>query len=405
LAFMRNNRLCLAWPVFSEEADPNPTSTVPKMDNQNSQTAPVDKAKRKLVIQLAISEFANEKWQPKKVSKEGIKTPSTYVTTALSRDTYNLLYFAAGEQIWLFSTSFVHETEYNELNGIFNIAGCKGYPELVFEGDSSFPDFYPDFKDASLRTQRYKELNVVAGDELAVRNILSLFFYTLLNNTPGNFRLSYPLQMTTIDLILFFFQYFLSFVYGKDRSSRSMKIPLGTLLPYFMEDSNHAYVIIPGFYRTDKDPAGNSIYVKRTVSDVFQLLEDINALFKKYLALYLTDPLQDINRFWADFRADPDTESLVQEVIVYLGLDYGEQFKNMYHPLVCPLRTILYRDGISALMKRETQLQVTPFNFDSFYNPTSRVPLERPVEDIDFSSDGSYSGYNWELFFHIPFLL
>lgn len=405
LAFMRNNRLCLAWPVFSEEPDPNPTSTVPKMDNQNSQTAPVDKPKRKLVIQLAISEFANKKWQPKKVSKEGIKTPAAYTTEALPRDQYNLLYFGAGDQIWLFSSTLNKDNEDNKLNGVFNIAGCKGYPELVFGGDWPFADFFPDFKDASLAVQRYKELNAVAGDELAVRNILSLAFYTLLKSTPGQFRLTYPLQMTVIDFILFFLQYFLSLLLSRDRA-QTLKLPLGTLLPYFMEDSNHAYVIIPGFYKTAEDPeTGDPVFVKRTVADVFQLIEDITALVKKYQAIYLSDPSLEVEKFWAQFWADDDTQAIVEELVVYITLQYGEQFKNMYHPLVCPLRTTLYRGGVAELMKRETQLKDTGFNFNSFYQPTPVVPQLHPIEDIDFSSDGSYSGYNWELFFHIPFLL
>src|SRR5262249_48129187 len=53
----------------------------------------------------------------------------------------------------------------------------------------------------------------------------------------------------------------------------------------------------------------------------------------------------------------------------------------------------------------ETQMQISPFNFDFNYQPTTKVPPLHPIEDIDFSSDGSYSSYNWELFFHIPFLL
>jgi hypothetical protein len=56
-------------------------------------------------------------------------------------------------------------------------------------------------------------------------------------------------------------------------------------------------------------------------------------------------------------------------------------------------------------MKRETQLQVTSFNFENSYKPTSLVPKNRPIEDIDFTSEGSYSIYNWELFYHVPFLL
>ena len=30
-------------------------------------------------------------------------------------------------------------------------------------------------------------------------------------------------------------------------------------------------------------------------------------------------------------------------------------------------------------------------------------PSPIPREDIDFDRDGAYSGYNWELFFHLPF--
>ncbi|HMH46001.1 MAG TPA: neuraminidase-like domain-containing protein, partial [Pyrinomonadaceae bacterium] len=404
LAFMRNHRLCLAWPVFTEEPDPNPKSTVPNINTPGPTN--VDKPAVKLKIQLVISEFANNKWQPKKVSKDSIKTPSDYTTASLPRDAYNLLYFEAGDQIWLFSTNFSDHFEVNTLNGAFSIAGCKGYPELIFQGNQSFPDFYPDFKDAPLQVQRYKEWNVVPGDELAQRNILSTgSFYTLLNLTPGNFRVSYPLQMTLIDVVLFFLQYFLSLLYRTDRQ-KLFKIPLGTLLPYFMEDSNHAYVIIPGLYRVDKGPqTGEPVYVKRTGSDIMQLIEDTIALAKKYLAIYQADPLQDLTKFWQMLAADSEFQRIVVEVGVDVKLKYGEQFKNMYHPLVCPLRTTLYRDGIPALMKRETQMQVTPFKFDNYYQPTPLVPTLHPIEDIDFSSDGSYSGYNWELFFHVPFLL
>ena len=62
--------------------------------------------------------------------------------------------------------------------------------------------------------------------------------------------------------------------YSRDRS---IKIPLGTLLPYFIEDSDHAYVIMPGFYsrriREQRDSR-----IQRTASDVLDLIEKIIAL-------------------------------------------------------------------------------------------------------------------------------
>ena len=112
---------------------------------------------------------------------------------------------------------------------------------------------------------------------------------------------------------------------------------------------------------------------------------------------------------------DKKVDEFLNELIKDEPLNYGEQFKNMYHPLVCALRSILYKDGIPALMKRDTQLQKTNFDFKHHYNPNVQIvpqtfmknpdgteTLSFPIEDIDFNSDGSYSAYNWDLFFRVP---
>ncbi len=456
LAFVRNNRLSLAWPVFSEEPDSNQVSTIP--DSSPGKEANNEKPKRKLKIQLAVSEFANKKWQPKKVSKDGILTPSqsTPKDEYLERTKYNLMYFELGQQVWIFSTTLVGQIEYHQINGIFNIAGCKGYPELAFQGNRNFPDFLPDFKDTLLKSQRYHELNLISPNDLSVRDaILNFFdFYEILGTTPGTFRLTYPHQLTKIDLVALLFQYLLRYVNSTNiavfsyKPEGSIKLPLGTLLPYFKEDSNHAYVIIPGFYGSVEDPeTGEPAYVQRTGSNVLQLIEDIIALFNKYIAKYKADPEQDINILIHELITDPDFQEIINELRLYEKLDrfyefierfstnvelnevleelknfngllYGEQFKNFYHPLICPLRTILYKYGIPELMKRETQLQETNFDFENHYNPNIAIvpktyivndagveTMSYPVEDLDFTSDGSYSSYNWELFFHVPFLL
>jgi len=404
LAFMRNNRLNLAWPVFSEEPDPNPQATVP-----NSAPGTVvnsDKPKRKLKIQLAISQLANNKWQPKKISKQGILTPSYYTADDLPKEKYNLLFFEMWDQVWIFSSYYTHGYESHRLNGVFNIAGCKGYPELLFQGDQYFQDFLPDFKDTLLKTQRYYELNI-EPDNLSAKNGLSFFdFYEILRKTPGYFRLSYPHQFTLIDLVVSLFQYLSLHTAGSKAGKRSIKIPLGTLLPYFMEDSHHAYVMVPGFYKIQKEPENGEFQsIRRTGSDVMQLIEDIIALFNKYMAKYKANPGQDVKALIQELILDNDFQEIVAELKVYGSLRYGEQFRNMYHPLICALRKTLYKDGIPDLMKRETQLQTTNFNFNTYYKPTAVVPLPRPHEEIDFNSDGSYSLYNWELFFHVPFLI
>ncbi len=405
LAFSRNRRLHLAWPIFSEEPDPTPQATVP--NSIAGTVVNTDKPKRKLKIQLAVSELADGVWQPKRISKDAIRTPSTYTSDAFDQHLYNLIFIGWADMVLLLKTNGQDSVQ---LRGVFDIAGCKGYPELLSEGNSYFPDFFPDFRDTLLTIQRYRETNYVAGDELAARTALSPFaFYNILMKTPGTFRVTYPHQMTVIDWVALLFEYLLMAAYGSNTNNnstyghdRSIKIPMGTLLPYFIEDSDHAYVITPGFYsRKIREQLDSTI--QRTASDVLNLIEKIIALYQKYAAkLKAGEPPADVLN---ELLADDDYHDVVAELKVYFTLQYGEKFSNMYHPLMCTLRRTLYQHGIPALMSRATQLQQSPFNFDTHYEPTAIVPPVHPVEDVDFNSDGSYSGYNWELFFHVPMLI
>ena len=403
LAFSRNRRLHLAWPIFSEEPDPSPQATVP--NSTPGTVVNTDRPKRKLKIQLAVSELADGVWQPKRISKEAIRTPDTYTTDAFEQHLYNLIFIEWADMVLLLKANGQDSAQ---LRGVFAIAGCKGYPELLSEGNSYFPDFFPDFKDTLLTMQRYRETNYIAGEELATRNALSPFaFYNILMNTPGTFRITYPHQMTPIDWVALLLEYLLLASYGSNtgvayKRDRSIKIPMGTLLPYFMEDSNHAYVITPGFYsRKIREQLGSTI--QRTASDVLSLIEKIIALYQKYAAkLKAGEAPADVLK---ELLADDDYHDVVAELKVYGKLQYGEKFSNMYHPLMCTLRRTLYQHGVPALMSRATQLQQSPFNFDAYYAPTAIVPPLHPVEDVDFNSDGSYSAYNWELFFHVPMLI
>ena len=404
LAFSRNRRLCLAWPIFSEEPDPNPQATVP--NSTAGTVVNTDKPKRKLKIQLAVSEMADGIWQPKRISRDAIRTPNNYVTDDFQTHLYNLIYIEWSDMVMLLKSQGQDNAE---LRGVFALAGCKGYPELLSEGSSWFPDFFPDFKDTLLTLQRYRERGLVEGEELAQRNALSPYnFYDILHKTPGTFRVTYPHQMTIIDWVALLIQYLLLAANGNQNTAatydnhRGIKIPMGTLLPYFMEDSEHAYVITPGFYsRRGRDE--EEITVQRTASDILGLLERILALYQKYMAkLQAGEPVADV---LAALLADEDYQEIKAELAIYGTLRYGEKFSNMYHPLMCNLRRTLYQHGIPRLMSRATQLQETPFTFSQHYTPSAIVPMPYPVEDVDFNSDGSYSGYNWELFFHVPMLI
>ena len=130
----------------------------------------------------------------------------------------------------------------------------------------------------------------------------------------------------------------------------------------------HNYVIVPGFYREDKDPeTGKPLLVRRTFTDALKLLEDIVALYHKYTLIIQQNPNIDPNVLLQQLVADPDFQDILSEIKVYQQLRYGEQFRNMYHPLLCMLRKKLYKDGIPALMKRET-----PVSYTHLTLPTNR---------------------------------
>jgi peptidoglycan hydrolase-like protein with peptidoglycan-binding domain len=83
-------------------------------------------------------------------------------------------------------------------------------------------------------------------------------------------------------------------------------------------------------------------------------------------------------------------------------------FSNVHHPYVCTFIETLNRDGIRGLMQRSLQQTAESSEDDTFasiYEPIEgAVRLPYPEKTIDFSTQGAYSLYNWELFFHAPLL-
>jgi hypothetical protein len=86
-------------------------------------------------------------------------------------------------------------------------------------------------------------------------------------------------------------------------------------------------------------------------------------------------------------------------------------FRSFYHPFVPLLVRALEGGGTDALFAHALQHDpataagTVPFDFASYYQPTAAVPTPHPAESIEFARDSSYSAYNWELFFHAPFLI
>ncbi|OQW61976.1 MAG: hypothetical protein BVN28_05975 [Nitrospira sp. ST-bin4] len=119
------------------------------------------------------------------------------------------------------------------------------------------------------------------------------------------------------------------------------------------------------------------------------------------------------------FQDEQRTYLAVLERVVGGQIAGGQKlrFEILFHPRVCPFLETIDASGLPGLFDLATQsVTDTPSKFQSAYglgpgssyvdldvasDPTRRTPRE----DVDFSSTGAYSLYNWELFFHVPFLI
>jgi hypothetical protein len=97
-------------------------------------------------------------------------------------------------------------------------------------------------------------------------------------------------------------------------------------------------------------------------------------------------------------------------------MDTRYHFIDNYHPFANEFLKLMYdpREGIESLMRRETQLMAEDEanSFDNTQYPTDLVYGHAdgnkellPQEQVDFAPNGSYSVYNWELFYHAPLLI
>jgi len=105
------------------------------------------------------------------------------------------------------------------------------------------------------------------------------------------------------------------------------------------------------------------------------------------------------------------------------------QFYPHFHPYVADLVKQLIEKSVRGLQAEDTEylqnsdgsLQTFPASYPNEskrgkpipklyaelfsiaqYNPSDLVQQPYPVKDLDFTSSGAYSVYNWELFFHVP---
>jgi hypothetical protein len=446
-----NKRLFLFWPIFTEVPDETKNSMSVLIPSSGDTVAPVNKTYKRLKLQMAVSDYRQGKWSPKRVSKDFHESqPYTEEIDKKHYSFYSVDLTNVNGSFTINYHGFSVDKDANEkaeLKGSFNISGCKGIPEktyylgtfkhIILPEQASVGVWVDGATEHVTRLMKWAEQEERQDGEndFALQNNFGLQqLAQILIQTPGLFRMSPPWQMSYLDKLLFNGQS----VVGV-RQVRS----IGNWLPFFYNDQKRTFFVLPCFWQRDSfDSTGVSSGsgVRAYYPEIKNFIRQWEDLFQGQIEEWLENVVpgltdSDRNQWEQFFYQQLDEEAmppytdeqfknlarrwLMRFFHYYLGalslkaFQFRQfHFKNFYHPFVCDFAKLVYNPlkGIPALMSRETQLKNTGFRFKQNYQPTNWVvePTSEtfyPQEMVDFTPDGAYSPYNWELFFHAPLLV
>ncbi len=330
--------------------------------------------------------------------------------------------------------------EHASLSGAFEISGCKGVPEFTTDFSAkpthvlrpesdSVGDNTVFLKWVELgKANDTKEVDINQENDFALQ-----VFGPVLMWTPKIFKMSPPWHLSYFDKFC---------LDGLSQSipfslSIAIAVPMGTWLPFFYNDNKRTFIVMPSI--PSNWESGLREYFPE-IKKAFQKAKDeCEGLAQTYLNSFDINALpvqeqQKCKEALMQAFGEVPTEEQIKNFLkrsftqMFFHSLYDKQweqkfmaqqfhFKNFYHPFVCDFAKLVYNPlkGIPALMSRETQLKNTGFSFERTYFPTGKVvklppqyPLLKdcyPNEVVDFTPDGAYSPYNWELFFHAPLLI
>jgi hypothetical protein len=448
-----NKRLFLFWPVFTEVEDESSNSKVkiPAVSQSEQPNKEVPKTWKKLRMKMAVSDYRQGKWSSKRVSKD-YQDSGSYSTDIVHKH-YAFFPVDRSEIDGRFGVKYSgHSVDgaggaQAHLSGAFEISGCSGVPERVSLPGNFRHAIRPETASTGsyISFLKWQELSVRTDspeNDLSLESTLSTFtkgqqLTPVLIQTPWLFCVSPPWHLSYLDRLIANGILVLGSGFGHE-----LPIPMGTWLPLFYADKKRTFFVLPslGFGRgNDRENLSgtNRIYYPEIKREFRKWDEYFEGQFRAWAdAIDLTAltavQRQQVEQFLAaqvpGETIPPFTDAEVRDRIVrffmrfvhyYLGVfswllfQFRQfHFLNFYHPFVCDFAKLVHNpvQGIHGLMRRETQLKTSGFTFARSYQPTDWVvqpgsEAYYPREVVDFSPDGAYAGYNWELFFHAPLLI
>jgi hypothetical protein len=464
-----NKRLFLFWPVFTEVPDQDENSKVDMPDTVSGSTLKaadppggdqkiegpppkkldVKKASKRLRLQMAVSDYRQGKWTSKRISEQYAES-ETYELEIVRK---HYAFFPIdrsgidgrfGINYGGYSADRYGNTLAHLADGAFEIAGCKGVPELGSLLGSFRHAIRPQIESTGDYTSflKWEEAKFgYRGDYPQEDFTLDDWFGAetpVLNQTPDIFKVTPPWHLSYLDRFWVDIPDWLIYFITHQETPP----PAGTWLPFFYSDKKRSFFVLPSL-----GSGSTRTYYPDIKSLMRKWEKDFEGEIEKWVDTIDLPPLNTPQRYNLDQflhsqvpgeTVPPFTDAEVRERAVrffmrlvyyyYLGpislslFPFRRfHFLNFYHPFVCDFAKLIHnpREGVPGLMKRHMQLKKNNgFSFLRSYGPTDAVdPLTDgtlpewaatpgyPKEVVDFSPDGAYSSYNWELFFHAPLLI
>ena len=464
-------RLYLFWPIFTEipdeEKNSETQSVTLKVDNTTPTSFTPNKAQKKLRLQMAVSDYRQGKWTPKRVSKDFDETDPYgadivkrhYQFRAIDGSSVNGR-FAVEYEGWAVGSD---GGSYAGLGGAFEIAGCAGVPEKNASTWGYFaPAIRAEWASAGSYTENLKWVELQSrhdppSQDFTLQHYLPFSSSDNQFTTPVLWQTPWIYQMTPAWFLTYLDRLWLDgkLAFPHDVHISRTDTPMGSWSPYFYNDKKRTFFVMPAAVQrksrgfSTNNLTGQSIrWYYPEIKKVFRAFHDFfEGSVRTWLDSIDVSTLAPAQQqaidegLWQAFPEEapapstsavaPYTEAQIVQVrdlltrffmryfhymmgwwsLALLALQQFH-FKNHYHPFVCDFAKLVYNPlkGIPAMMSRETQLKNSGFSFLRTYQPTEKVVEQGvetfyPREVVDFDSDGAYAPYNWELFYHAPLLI
>lgn len=365
------HRPLLFWPIIAvKQVEPKSSDLdQPKQDDQR------DPPPKYLEIQLAYSEYKNGKWTAKKVTKETMATnayvipikPSQLEFSAVTGDlVHGVLssgdhFVGEDTDLWIICRT-THAV--GKQAGWFIFSGSGGgvtTQDIDYSpGDHLGFDVITPAGTAADGMEIVQDTDANQAGQLVLYKSNGIQPLTVLGKSHGKFHFAHRYE---------------KFQYNANGRQAFFAVP-----PLFYTDDRRSYAIYYAF------PYGNPTPLS--------LPDEADP------AMILNPPDGVVS------YDEPGYQELKEK-----GTDLY-QFQTFYHPYAGEFIGTVRQSGVELLLTYSTQSETAtpsaefPFSDpNAGYDPQLSVYPLYPRQDVDFTSLGAYSQYNWELFFHAPLMI